>query len=71
MVSARQDRRDDTYQYPGRRHGIPDDVDINRATSLGLKLIRSLVMQLRGTLAIESTDRGSRVNVDIPSGTGG
>ena len=51
--------------------GIPKDVDVNRATSLGLKLIRSLVMQLRGTLAIESTDRGSLVNVDIPSATGG
>ena len=28
--------------------GIPHDVDINRATSLGLKLIRSLVIQLPG-----------------------
>jgi PAS domain S-box-containing protein len=51
--------------------GIPQDVDINRATSLGLKLIRSLVLQLRGTLTIESTSRGSRVNVEFSPGTGG
>ena len=46
--------------------GIPKDVDISRATSLGLKLIRSLVQQLQGTLVIESTDRGSVVNVEFP-----
>ncbi|MGB7787658.1 PAS domain S-box protein [Methanoregula sp.] len=46
--------------------GIPKDVDISRATSLGLKLIRSLVQQLRGTLLIESTDLGSVVNVEFP-----
>ena len=28
--------------------GIPGNIDVNRATSLGLKLIRSLVQQLRG-----------------------
>jgi two-component sensor histidine kinase len=50
--------------------GIPPDVDISRTTSLGLKLIRSLMQQLRGTLAIESTGRGSVVNVEFPLGTG-
>ena len=71
QVSARQNRGMIRISIQDDGTGIPDDVDINRATSLGLKLIRSLVMQLRGTLAIESTDRGIRVNVDIPSGTGG
>ena len=70
-VSARQDNGMIHISIQDDGTGIPEDVDINRATSLGLKLIRSLVMQLRGTLTIESTDRGSLVNVDIPSGTGG
>jgi PAS domain S-box-containing protein len=51
--------------------GIPQDVDINHATSLGLKLIRSLVLQLKGTLTIESTQRGTNVNFEFPLGTGG
>jgi PAS domain S-box-containing protein len=50
--------------------GIPENVDINRATSLGLKLMRSLVLQLQGTLTVESTDRGSEVNVEFPLGGG-
>jgi len=51
--------------------GLPEDVDVSRATSLGLKLIRSLVLQLRGELTIESTGGGTRVNVEFPLGTGG
>jgi two-component sensor histidine kinase len=51
--------------------GIPPDVDINRATSLGLKLIRSLVQQLHGTLVIESTGTGSVLNVEFPLPAGG
>jgi PAS domain S-box-containing protein len=46
--------------------GIPENVDISRATSLGLKLMRSLALQLQGTLKIESTARGSVVNVEFP-----
>lgn len=46
--------------------GIPGDVDIDRSTSLGLKLIRSLVMQLQGTLDVDSTPRGSAVTVNFP-----
>jgi PAS domain S-box-containing protein len=46
--------------------GIPKDVDIYQTTSLGMKLIRSLVTQLEGTLAIESSDRGSSITIDFP-----
>jgi two-component sensor histidine kinase len=49
--------------------GIPNDVDIDRATSLGLKLIRNLVQQLQGTLTIESTGCGTAVLVDFPLAT--
>ena len=51
--------------------GIPENVDVDRATSLGLKLIRSLVQQLRGTLTIESSDRGSNVTINFPLEDGG
>jgi PAS domain S-box-containing protein len=46
--------------------GIPGDVDVYHTTSLGLKLIRSLVMQLRGTLVINSGQEGSEVIVEFP-----
>ena len=46
--------------------GIPVDVDTRQSASLGLKLIRSLVLQLEGTMKIESTTRGSTVNVCFP-----
>jgi PAS domain S-box-containing protein len=51
--------------------GIPENVDVDRASSLGLKLIRSLVQQLQGTLTIESSDRGSTVTIDFIRGDGG
>jgi two-component sensor histidine kinase/PAS domain-containing protein len=46
--------------------GIPGDVDVYHTTSLGLKLIRSLVLQLRGTLVINSSPQGSEVIVEFP-----
>jgi PAS domain S-box-containing protein len=67
------------YQRDGNIHiriedngiGIPKGVDVYNTTSLGMKLIRSLVHQLEGTLAIESTDRGSSITVDFPVMTKG
>ena len=69
-VSARQGGGNIHISIRDDGTGIPKDVDISRATSLGLKLIRSLVQQLRGTLVIESTDQGSVVNVEFPLQTG-
>jgi PAS domain S-box-containing protein len=51
--------------------GIPPEVDPDTTSSLGLKLIRNLVRQLQGTLAIESNDRGTTVQIDFPLGTRG
>ena len=70
LVSARQEGENIHISIQDDGTGIPEDVDINHATSLGLKLIRSLVQQLRGGLTIESTFRGSVVNVDFPLVTG-
>jgi len=50
--------------------GIPPDVDIGHTTSLGLKLIRSLVLQLSGSFAIR-VNKGTEVTVEFPSGQGG
>ena len=46
--------------------GIPSDVDVFETTSLGLKLIRSLVQQLKGTVTIHS-DHGTEVTVEFPA----
>jgi PAS domain S-box-containing protein len=50
--------------------GIPKDVDVYRTTSLGLKLIRSLVTQLNGSVSIAS-DHGTEVTVECPFHTRG
>ncbi len=42
--------------------GLPVDFDINRATTLGLQLVRSLTRQLRGKLEFKS-DGGARFSV--------
>jgi two-component sensor histidine kinase len=45
--------------------GIPGGIDVYQTTSLGLKLIRSLAMQLGGSVEIAS-DKGTRVTVEFP-----
>jgi PAS domain S-box-containing protein len=70
LVSARLENGRVRIRIKDDGIGIPEDVDIDRATSLGLKLIRNLVQQLQGTLAIESTILGTSVNVDFPLGEG-
>lgn len=42
--------------------GLPEDLDIDRANSLGLKLVRMLVAQLDGTLELD-TDFGTRFEI--------
>ena len=50
--------------------GIPKDVDVYRTTSLGLKLIRSLVLQLNGSVIITG-NQGTEVTVECPFRSGG
>jgi hypothetical protein len=49
--------------------GIPKDMDVYQTTSLGLKLIRNLVMQLNGSVTITG-DHGTEVTVNIPRNSG-
>jgi two-component sensor histidine kinase len=50
--------------------GIPEDLDVYQTTSLGFKLIRSLVTQLKGSVTIIRT-HGTEVTVEFPVHTGG
>ena len=50
--------------------GIPGDMDIYKTTSLGLKLIRNLVLQLHGSVTITS-NQGTKVVVEFPLQPGG
>jgi PAS domain S-box-containing protein len=61
--SIRIDVRDDGV-------GIPPGVDVYQTPSLGLKLIRNLVLQLNGTVTITS-DQGTEVTVKFPLNMGG
>ncbi len=46
--------------------GLPPDLDIGRSSSLGLKLIRTLVQhQLRGTLTMKS-GKGTEIRMEFP-----
>ena len=46
--------------------GIPDNFDINRSNSLGLRLIRTLVQyQLKGSILINSKN-GTEMVVEFP-----
>ena len=49
--------------------GLSPDVDLQKASSIGLQLIRLLTRQLRGTLSYSATD-GSRfvVTFAVPDG---
>ena len=70
FVSA--SREDDHIRILVRDNGvgIPKDVDVYRTTSLGLKLIRSLVLQLGGSFTINSNN-GTEVIVEFPLQLGG
>ena len=46
--------------------GLPPDLDISRSTSLGLKLIRTLVQhQLLGSLSVKS-EKGTQIEMEFP-----
>jgi PAS domain S-box-containing protein len=47
--------------------GLPGEFDLNRANTLGLKLVRTLVQQqLRGTLEMKRRKQGTEVIVELP-----
>jgi two-component sensor histidine kinase len=71
VVSAHQEGGNVQIRIEDNGIGIPKDVDSYYATSLGLKLIRNLVGQLQGTLAIESSGRGTGITIDFPLKTVG
>ncbi len=66
VVSMQEDKgRRVTLEVVDDGVGIPPDIDIDRAESLGLKLVRNLVCrQLRGRLLIER-NRGTRVRIEF------
>lgn len=49
-----------------RGAGLPPGLDLSRATTLGLKVVRAFVGQLRGKLTADSSPYGTRVAVEFP-----
>lgn len=47
--------------------GLPAGLDVTRATTLGLKVVRAFVGQLRGKLWADSSPLGTRVTVELPA----
>ncbi|HEX3002360.1 MAG TPA: sensor histidine kinase, partial [Methanoregula sp.] len=64
-ISAEQDGEQVRIVVQDTGVGIPGDVDVYKTTSLGLKLIRSLVTQLGGSVTIAS-ENGTNVTVEFP-----
>ena len=46
--------------------GLPENFDIAKSKSLGLKLIKSLSAQLKGEITIESSTKGTLFRISIP-----
>ncbi|NJN76670.1 MAG: hypothetical protein HC796_11480, partial [Synechococcaceae cyanobacterium RL_1_2] len=46
--------------------GLPEDLDWEEATSLGLKLVRILTDQLDGTMEVESSPTGTCFTLYFP-----
>lgn len=49
-----------------RGRGLPDGVDVARAATLGLKVVRAFAGQLRGALRAEPNFPGTRLILDLP-----
>jgi two-component sensor histidine kinase len=65
-ISAVQDNGQIRITVRDNGTGLPIDLDISRSTSLGLKLIRTLVEhQLKGTLTFKSRN-GTEINIEFP-----
>ena len=45
--------------------GIPGDVNVNTSKSLGMRLVRSLTRQIRGSFELVKVDRGTSANLDF------
>lgn len=46
--------------------GLPEGLDVARATTLGLKVVRAFAGQLKGGLRAEPVGQGARLVVDLP-----
>ncbi len=47
--------------------GLPDDFDIEKSTTLGLRLVSTLTGQLGGTLSVKRNDPGTTIIVQFPT----
>ena len=70
-ISGSQEDGQNHLTFRDNGIGIPDTVNLDRSTSLGLKLIRTLVQhQLRGSLKI-NIQGGTEISVEFPFIQGG
>jgi two-component sensor histidine kinase len=46
--------------------GLPEGLEFGKATSLGWMLVRALVQQLRGDIALDSSSRGTKLTIRFP-----
>lgn len=49
-----------------RGRGLPPDIDVSRAATLGFKIARAFTTQLKGKLRAEPNHPGARLVVDLP-----
>ena len=46
--------------------GVPRDIDVNSNRSLGLRLVRSLTKQIRGSFQLLRTEPGTLAQLEFP-----
>ena len=64
MVKMRKDDETITLIVADNGVGLPKDFNIEKATTLGLKLVKTLVNQLEGEMVI-NTDNGTSFNITL------
>lgn len=46
--------------------GLPEDFDLSQSQGLGMKIVTSLLRQVRGTLSLPTQKKGSRFDISVP-----
>jgi two-component sensor histidine kinase len=69
MVEIKQSTDELIISVTDQGSGLPDDFDLRKSASLGMKLVHSLAKQLRGQISFDRCP-GTRATLRIPGPQG-
>jgi len=65
-ISGKTENKTAVIEYTDNGKGLPENFDINKTNSLGMKLISGMTKQIKGSFAIEKTSAGVKFMLKIP-----